>query len=235
MAEVDNNGKVTVLSYGTAVITAAAEDDPEGTIRASCTVRTLFRDVTGSGVSGDPDYQYFYKPVYWAADEGITRGYSSGEYSGKFGVGLNCSRGELAVFLWRYCGSPTGYGDARKMFGDVSYAASSSFNKAIAWAYTKGITKGYAEQGKTNFHPNDPITRKDVMIMLYRVAGKPSVSGSLKFTDCQTYKKTSDTYKAILWGAKNGITNGYANGEFGVGRNCLREQIVTFLYRYSRL
>ena len=77
------------------------------------------------------------------------------------------------------------------------------------------------------------------MILLYRVAGKPAVSGTLKFTDCQNLNKNSDTYKAILWGSQKGITNGYSSGEyagqFGTGLPCLREQIVTFLYRYNNL
>ena len=75
------------------------------------------------------------------------------------------------------------------------------------------------------------------MIMLYRLAGKPAVSGTLSFSDCKKYNKSSDTYKAILWGSKNGITNGYSDGEyagqFGDLLNCLREQIVTFLKRYD--
>ena len=96
--------------------------------------------------------------------------------------------------------------------------------------------KGYGtgpNAGK--FGPTDTILRKDVMIMLYRVAGKPSVSGTLEWPDCQEFKPTSDTYKAILWGSQNGITKGYSSGEyagtFGARLECLREQIVTFLYR----
>ncbi|MBQ9814265.1 MAG: InlB B-repeat-containing protein [Lachnospiraceae bacterium] len=192
----------------------------------------LFSDVT------DPS-AYYYDPVYWAAGKGITKGYEDGT----FGVGLNCQRKDLLIFLWRYAGSPTknssgkAYGDARTMFNDLSaYGTSSAANKAIAWAYQEGICKGYSDGG---FHPTDPILRKDVMIILYRYAGKPAVSGTLTFIDCQDLSTNSDTYKAVLWGYKKGITNGYSSGEyagqFGLYLNCLREQIVTFLYRYDRL
>ncbi len=116
------------------------------------------------------------------------------------------------------------------------YAPSSAANKAVAWAYKEGIVKGYADGG---IHPDSSIIRKDVMIMLYRMAGKPAVSGTLKFTDCQSFNKNSDTYKAILWGSQNKITNGYSSGpykgQFGCNLNCLREQIVTFLYRYNNI
>ena len=199
-----------------------------GGSNATNKLNVLFTDVTRSG-------DYYFNPVYWAAENGITNGYTSGQYKGKFGVGLDCQRRELLIFLWRYAGQPTGYGDARKMFNDLgSYAPSSATNQAIAWACSEGITKGYSDGG---FHPTAPIVRKDVMILLYRLAGKPAVSGTLSFPDCKGYNKSSDTYKAILWGSQKGITKGYNSGpykgKFGVGLNCLREQIVTFLYRYD--
>ena len=47
--------------------------------------------------------------------------------------------------------------------------------------------------------------------------------------------KNSDTYKAILWGVSNGITNGYKDGNFQPKTKCLREHIVTFIYRARNL
>ena len=227
IASVDENGLVTAHIYGTAVITATAGKGTNSSITASCTVNTKFYDVTGG---------YYYTPVYWAADLGITKGYSSGAYAGAFGVGLECTRQELMTFLWRFAGKPAVDGDARTMFNDVTKGPNTDANKAIAWGYQNGIVKGYPDGG---FHPDAPIVRKDVMIMLYRLAGKPAVSGETTFTDViqNGYKKTSDTYKAILWGVQKGITKGYSSGElagqFGCTVNCLREQIVTFLYRYG--
>ena len=231
VATVDETGLVHALLYGDAVISVT---DGESTL--SCTVHVLFSDVTETS-------KYYYEPVYWAAENGITVGYSSGEYVGMFGVGQNCERRQLMLFLWRYAGSPTkdnngkAYPDAKTLFNDVSaYSASSGTNKAISWAYTEGIAKGYKDGG---FHPTDPIVRKDVMIMLYRLAGKPKVSGTLSFPDCKDMKPGSDTYNAILWGVQTGITKGYSSGEyagqFGATLDCLREQIVTFLYRYDGL
>ena len=46
--------------------------------------------------------KYYAKPIVWAAKNGITKGYSSGEYAGKFGVGLNVIRADLITFLYRY-------------------------------------------------------------------------------------------------------------------------------------
>ena len=37
------------------------------------------------------------------------------------------------------------------------------------------------------------------------------------------------------WAAQNKITNGYSDGTFGVGKDVLRKDIVTFLYRYANM
>ena len=226
VATVDENGKIFANLYGTAIITVT-----DGTRTRTCTVHVLFSDVVNPS--------YYFNPVYWAAEQGITKGYETGKDIGKFGVGFNCQRRELLIFLWRYAGEPTvdkdgnPYGNAQDMFNDLgSYGPTTATNKAIAWACTEGITKGYSDGG---FHPKDPIERKDVMILLYRLAGRPSVTGTLDFPDCQSYKPGTDTYNAILWGSQNEITKGYSDGTFGPRLNCLREQIVTFLYRYDNL
>ena len=131
VATVDQTGVVSAKLYGTAVISVT-----DGTTTLECTVNVLFSDVTKTSL-------YYYKPVYWAAENNITVGYNSGPYIGQFGVGLNCERRQLMLFLWRYAGSPTKdangktYPDAKTLFNDVgAYSASSGTNKAIAWAYT---------------------------------------------------------------------------------------------------
>ena len=38
-------------------------------------------------------------------------------------------------------------------------------------------------------------------------------------------------YDAVAWAIENGMTNGFADGTFGVNSTCTRGQSVTFLYR----
>lgn len=227
VASVDSNGVVTAHSIGTATISCQLT---EGSNYDLCRVQVRFKDVPLSG-------EYYSTPVYWAYRRGYTKGYTGGEYDKCFGVGLNCDRKDMLIFLWRNAGKPYYPEDARDMYNDVSaYGFSTSANRAIAWATWAGIVKGYSDGG---FHPTDPIERKDIMIILYRFAGRLDVSGTMKFTDCQDFNKESDTYKSILWGSQNKITNGYSSGPyagmFGVNLHCLREQMITFLYRYDKL
>ena len=71
-------------------------------------------------------------------------------------------------------------------------------------------------------------------VIIYRMAGKPSYSTSKNFSDV---KKGAYYYDAVSWAVQNGIANGYSNGpdagKFGVGKNVLRKDIVTFLSRYD--
>ncbi len=226
VATVDSNGLVTAHRYGVTLIIATAANGDSSEFE----LNTLFHDVAGSNVKGDADYQYYYNAVYWAAENGITAGYDR-VY---FGPERECERREMLIFLWRMAGMPTGYGDAREYFNDVTYDPASASNQAIAWAYKEGITKGYADGG---FHPTASITRMETLILLYRVAGKPEVSGKITFPDVLALgsRETSDTYRAILWASQKKITNGYSDGNFQPYTNCLREHIVTFLYRYANL
>ena len=227
VATVDQNGLVTAKTYGKCVITAALSDGSE---ELTCDISTLYYDVAGSSVKGDSDYLYYFTPVYWAADNGITKGYNNVF----FGPDRDCTRAEFAIFLWRLSGCPTGYGDARNTFSDVSaYSTTTDTNKAIAWAAAEGIVKGYSDG---TFGPDNSIRRIEAMIMLYRLDGQPSVSGTCTFADVNQmgYKTTSDSYKSVVWGTKNKITAGYSDGTFQPMATTQREHMITFIYRYAQ-
>ena len=81
-------------------------------------------------------------------------------------------------------------------------------------------------------HPYYKGTRGHAMMFLWKLAGKPTpnTSGRMPFKDVPS---KHPYYKAILWGAQSGITKGYADGTFGINKECTRGQIVTFLWRYK--
>jgi hypothetical protein len=202
------------------VITAKAGSK----VSDKCTVHVEFADVQYS------DYLqkqlYYYTPVYWAVNKGITNGFKDvfGYYS-TFGPEKECTREQLIVFLYRLMGKPS-VKLAASPFSDVKQG--DYYYKAVLWAYEQGITKGY---GDGTFGVGQPISREDTVTFLYRAAASPGVkTKTTGFSDVENkYYKNS-----IIWAAENGITKGNADGTFGVGENCLREHIVTFMYRYAR-
>ena len=181
---------------------------------------------------------FYYDPVYWAVDRGITTGFTdkNGNLTGLFGPDSNCTRGQIATFLYRYKDQPAINGSYS--FKDVKENA--YYYKAAVWAAEQGITTGYSDKnGKPTgkFGPNDYCTRAQVVTFLYRLAGSPKV----KSTSATTFKDVSKKayyHDAVVWAAKNGITTGYTNshgkptGYFGSDDVCTRGQVVTFLYRY---
>ena len=89
-----------------------------------------------------------------------------------------------------------------------------------------GVTNGMADG---TFGVNSTCTRGQIVTFLWRVAGSPAPKGTAKVpTDVLP---GSYCYDAVAWAIENGITNGFADGTFGVGSTCTRGQSVTFLYR----
>jgi len=101
----------------------------------------------------------FYKAIQWAVEEGIVGGYKDGT----FRPSDNCTRGQIAMFLWRYDGKKAPAGKTQT-FTDVP--TSSNFYKAIQWAAEEGITAGYKDG---TFGINKSCTRGHCVTFLYRL------------------------------------------------------------------
>ena len=245
VAVVDSlTGKVTIKGAGATTITASSKENnnykagmasyilgviEEAVVTPTPTpfVKPTVTPIPGSnGFSDvqDPSHPY-YKAIYWAADAGITKGYDDGT----FGINKSCTRGEMIMFLWRFAHKPAPVYTSKTPFSDVPKYH--TFYKAILWAYQKGITKGY---GDGTFGVDRKVTRGESMMFLWRVKGKPAPK-AVANSPFKDVPKTHVFYKAILWGAQEGITKGYTSGDkkgtFGINENCTRGHIVTFLYR----
>ncbi len=95
----------------------------------------------------------------------------------------------------------------------------------IDWAWLHGVTNGTSD---TKFSPNESCTRAQVVTFLWKAAGKPEpTSTETAFTDLN---KNSFYYKAVLWAAERGITNGTSTTTFSPNESCTRAQVVTFLW-----
>ncbi len=169
-----------------------------------------FTDVQDSG-------KYYYTPIYWAVQNGITSGTSATTFS----PNATCTRAQIVTFLYRTAGITDVSGSSG--FLDVKDGA--FYAKPVTWAVQKGITSGTS---RTTFGPSDPCVRAQVATFLYRFAGSPDVTLSNQFTDVPSNAYYS---KAVSWAVQNGITSGTSTTTFGPSNPCTRAQIVTFLYR----
>ena len=164
--------------------------------------------------------EYYYDPVLWAVDAGITSGTSATAFS----PDAACSRAQVVTFLWRMVASPDPAAITLP-FTDVS--ESDYFYKSVKWAFGSNITGGTSA---TAFSPNNSCTRGQVVTFLWRTAGQPqATSKQHPFTDL---KSDAYYYDAVLWAVENGITGGTSATTFSPDAPCTRAQVVTFLYRF---
>ena len=162
---------------------------------------------------------YFYQPVLWAVENGITSGTSATAFS----PDDFCTRGQVVTFLWRAMGQPEPESNDNP-FTDVR--EKDYFYKAVLWAVENGITAG---TGEGKFSPKEECTRGQVVTFLWRAMGRiepenqDNPFGDVRAKDyfCQP----------VLWAVENGITSGTGAGKFSPADSCTRGQVVTFLYR----
>ena len=104
---------------------------------------------------------YYAKAVAWAIENGITNG-TGGD---RFSPDADCTRAQIATFLYRYMQSQgkgfTGEWMFQLPFTDVPEWC----YEAVAWCYMKKVTDGTTT---TTFSPNDDCTRAQIVTFLYR-------------------------------------------------------------------
>lgn len=114
------------------------------------------------------------------------------------------------------------------VFSDVTARTCSWAADAVDFMNHYGLVKGTSA---STFNWSGNMTRGDFVLILYRNAGSPSVSGvSNPFTDV----KSSDYYyEAVLWAYKNNIVNGSSRTTFSPKGKITREQIASILWRLA--
>ena len=216
VAAVDQTGKVTAKGEGTATITVTC-----GTKSAACTVtvsKPLVPEVPGTSFTDVPAGAYYEEAVGWAVEKGITKGTSDSTFTPD-GV---CTRAQAVTFLWRAAGSPAAKAGSLP-FADVK--AGSYYDDAVRWAVENGVTVGTSA---TTFSPNATCSRAQIVTFLWRAQKSPAAGSANPFDDVASSAYYAD---AVQWAVQKDITKGTGATAFSPDANCIRAQIVTFLYR----
>ena len=100
--------------------------------------------------------------------------------------------------------------------------------EAAQLVYDSCIMNGRTE---TRFMPAAPLNRGMFVTMLYRLEGTPAVTSVSKFSDVTEGTWCHD---AVVWGSESGVVSGYSDGTFRPTATVSRQQLVTFLWRYSK-
>lgn len=128
----------------------------------------------------------------------------------QFGPNSAFTRAEVVTILWNMKGRPTpGY--AYRTYSDVP-TSHWAYN-AITWATNKGYAEGYP--GGT-FRPSQSVTREEMVVFLWRAAGKPAGYSTLSlsgYTDGYNVHDWAQT--AMKWALAYGILSGQNSVSLG--------------------
>ena len=80
---------------------------------------------------------------------------------------------------------------------------------------------------------NSNLTRRDVTVALYRLAGSPKVELPA-FSPYADVATSDPDYAAYIWARQKGITFGWADGKFHPDAPLSTPSTVAFLYRYQK-
>ena len=145
-----------------------------------------------------------------------------------FTYGTSISQGYRTLYGFIYLPYPEGYNEPEEpgCFPDV--AKSYWANDIIQRSVDLGIFTGYSNG---NFGPMDNLTRGQVAVALWNLAGKPSkTSGAKSFSDVQ---KNKYYYYAVRWASAAGVVHGYDDGLFKPEESITREDLAVMIWNYA--
>jgi alpha-tubulin suppressor-like RCC1 family protein len=135
------------------------------------------------------------------------------------------TRTEMAVWAYRVTGSPDYTAPAVTPFKDLATTAAGY--KEVSWANSQGFLN--AAQDKT-YRPAAALTREDMAVALYRLAGKPGFTPPT-VSPFKDVAKTTASYTEITWAASLGLAGGYPDGTYKPTIPARHDEVA---YAYNR-
>lgn len=173
----------------------------------------------------------------WYADAAAyvyKHGLMAGTSATTFAPDATTSRSMIATILWRMAGSPV----VNYALDYTDVAQGQWYSEAIRWAASEGIVGGY---GNGLFGTNDPITREQFAVMLYRYAQEQGYDVSVgENTNILSYADVADlseyAISAMQWAVGAGIINGTGDGSTLTPQGqATRAQAAVMLMRFCEL
>lgn len=149
------------------------------------------------------------------------RGLMNGVGQDRFDPNGPVSRGMLAIILYRMVGSPASGGQP---FTDV--APEAWYADAASWAGWSGVISGY---GNDAFAGEDPVTREQLVTILWRYMGCPDAQPGALFDDEWTISPFADS--AVDWAQATGVVTGRDHNLFVPKGTTTRAELAVILQR----
>ncbi len=168
-----------------------------------------------------PADAWYARAAEYAAENALMNGVGNG----RFGPGQTTSRAMIAAILWRVEGEPKAEIGAEA----VDVPDGQWYTDAIRWAQAEGILTGY---GDGRFGPNDPLTRQDLVTILWRYADEPKADAP-DFADENSIGGYAA--QAADWARANEIVGGVGDNKFDPAGSATRAQTAVILQNFLTL
>lgn len=191
------------------------------------TVEAVFTEITPAPLpfTDVAENAWYAEAVRYVYEHGLMTGTSATT----FAPNATTSRSMIATILWRMAGSPVV--NYAMDYADV--AQGQWYSEAIRWAASEGIVGGY---GNGLFGTNDPITREQLVTMLYRYAqakGYDTTQGGMAIREYADFEQISGyAVEAMTWAVNTGIINGTSSTTLSPQGAATRAQVATILMRF---
>lgn len=187
------------------------------------TVSSTFRELPSEPwVNPFPDVsntRWYIKAIEFVCSKGLMAGYTNG----RFGPDDTITRAQFAQIIYTNEGMPESAGGR---FADVKEGQ--WYADAVNWAAEKEIAAGV---GGGKFAPGRPITREQLVTMLWRYAGSPEpVTNELDFSDAGLV--SGYAWKAVCWANENGIMRGRGDRLLDPKGRASRAEAAQMLMKY---
>ena len=168
---------------------------------------------------------WYYDAVGYVAQHGLMNGTATGRFS----PNASTTRGMIVTILYSMAGKPD---TGSALFQDV--APDAWYAEAVAWAANNGIVSGYSD---ASFGPDDPITREQLVAILYRYAQHMQYDVSARsnlsrFNDANqlaTYATDS-----MSWALAEGLITGMSSDVLAPQDGAVRAQVAVILMSFCQ-
>ena len=172
---------------------------------------TVFSDVAADA--------WYTDAVAYVRDNGLMGGTSDTTFEPEGTM----TRSMLSATLYRLAGSPTVTGE--DAFSDTEEGV--WYTDAVLWASQQGLVGGY---GNGLFGTNDPVTREQIAVLLWRYAGSPAAEAGADFADESAISDYA--VQAVDWARASGVVSGAEGNRFLPQSNATRVQVAAILRNY---
>jgi len=183
-------------------------------------VSQLFADSQNhwaAGVRNPDDTNY----IGWAMANDITSGFPDATFRPNGRV----TRAQFTAFLYRI--AEGGRPPVRPELGFADMRQADWHHGYVAWAHSEGIVTGFSSNN--TFRPDNPITREQLVVMLYRFTADESAATDVLSNFSDSYRISSWARDAMNWAAYNELIG--RGGTLNPGGDATRAETLAILHR----